>query len=451
MELRKRKTEEPVEKFLLHKVVSNSDVEGVRDALTKDSVDVDEKDPKKNTPLYIAVEKGDAKIVKILLDAGADINIKAGPGNSPLHLAVSDNKEEIFKILLDAGADIQTKNNFEKTPLHIAAKNGNKEIIKKLLDAGANVNDINFSGMTPLYEAVCSIFNCKEEIVKLLLGSGADVGIKNWDGDTALQYALDKENFSVASILIEAGLNVNSQNKSGKTVLHFAAMQCKNSIIEWLLSHGIDTNIKDFGQEWTPMHWAAFKNKGTSHLKTIELLAQNGADIYAKNDKGETPFEVLTKKTSDTETLEKFMKCMTNGEELVETNKKKRKADDWESEDEKEFQTKCPKVEKKESPKESLTIADMFRIKTAQKKKEEEDKDVVVVKESFEPGHDTIVDMIRKIKTEVAEIRKEQSENQDKDWKAKLEEKIDEVCKENKDLKKRISSLEAKLKKTKKK
>ena len=37
-------------------------------------------------PLHIAAEKGLWKIVKILLDAGADVNVKMENGSTPLHL-----------------------------------------------------------------------------------------------------------------------------------------------------------------------------------------------------------------------------------------------------------------------------------------------------------------------------------------------------------------------------
>jgi ankyrin repeat protein len=55
------------------------------------------------------------------------------------------------KILVDAGVNIDAKDNYGNTPLHEAARQGNINIIMSLVAKGAEINAINNYGDTPLH------------------------------------------------------------------------------------------------------------------------------------------------------------------------------------------------------------------------------------------------------------------------------------------------------------
>lgn len=86
------------------------------------------------------------EIVQLLLEHGADIN-NVGPADgwsskcgTPLHLAVHNRNARLVKLLLDNGADTGLKNcyNDNQTPLQLAQSNGSSpEIIKLLREAEA--------------------------------------------------------------------------------------------------------------------------------------------------------------------------------------------------------------------------------------------------------------------------------------------------------------------------
>ena len=97
---------------------------------------VNAKDRKGATPLYRAVLWGDTKILNLLLAHGADINIKALEGDTPLHVAAIHGASK-SKWLLEHGAEVNAKNKRGDTPLSLAQKYNHVEIINLLKSAGA--------------------------------------------------------------------------------------------------------------------------------------------------------------------------------------------------------------------------------------------------------------------------------------------------------------------------
>jgi len=88
--------------------------------------------------------------VKYLIQKGADINNAtgwtdyghSGKGLRPLHMAARSGCTEAIKLLLDAGADIDVRaNEFRGAALAIAAYHGNIKSVKYLLERGADVDD----------------------------------------------------------------------------------------------------------------------------------------------------------------------------------------------------------------------------------------------------------------------------------------------------------------------
>lgn len=98
--------------------------------------------------LMLAIENNNVKSAKTMIknkdSLGININDTGvrGDGYSALHKAVDKGNDEIVKILIDAGADvdIRTTDYFENTPLLLAAYNGNLTIAKLLVEAGADID-----------------------------------------------------------------------------------------------------------------------------------------------------------------------------------------------------------------------------------------------------------------------------------------------------------------------
>eukprot|EP00826_Nyctotherus_ovalis_P056477 TRINITY_DN7632_c0_g1_i3.p1 TRINITY_DN7632_c0_g1~~TRINITY_DN7632_c0_g1_i3.p1 ORF type:complete len:217 (-),score=51.48 TRINITY_DN7632_c0_g1_i3:146-796(-) len=109
---------------------------------------------------------GDMEGIELCLSEKIDVNTQDQYKNSPLHMACANGFEEIVRILLKAGAKIDILNESKNTPLHWAAYNGHTGIVKLLLENGANPNFKNEFDRTPLDEA---IMNEREDIVDMLI------------------------------------------------------------------------------------------------------------------------------------------------------------------------------------------------------------------------------------------------------------------------------------------
>lgn len=95
-----------------------------------------------DTVLHMAAMDGHPDIVKLLLDAGMNVDVRNKYGATPLNHASVLGRYDVVKMLLNAGADVNAET-FEShdngdTPVEVAAWNGNGRVVKLLLDSGAN-------------------------------------------------------------------------------------------------------------------------------------------------------------------------------------------------------------------------------------------------------------------------------------------------------------------------
>lgn len=123
---------------------------------------------KGKSALAYSVIKKNVDIVKLLLLNNADITIDKEP---ILYTALIYYEYRIVKLLLDAGVDIDVRDGWGDTPLTKACKEGYTDAVKLLIEYGADVNYADKKGKKPLYYAINS--SKKNEIIKLLVDEGA--------------------------------------------------------------------------------------------------------------------------------------------------------------------------------------------------------------------------------------------------------------------------------------
>ncbi len=98
----------------------------------------------RTAPLHEAAAYGRIRIVKLLLENGAYVNIRNEGGETPLHYAACHGHIKAMEILLENGADVHQKGTGCGTPLQWAARNNQINAAKLLIEHGANVNDLSY-------------------------------------------------------------------------------------------------------------------------------------------------------------------------------------------------------------------------------------------------------------------------------------------------------------------
>lgn len=197
------------------------------------TINVKSKD-KGQTPLFIAVMYNYNEIAKLLINAGANLNLFDKQHNTVLIYACKNKNYELVYSLIKAGVNINNmdrKNNY--TALHIACQMSTYKIVNILLKSGANVNVQTKEGNTPLIYG-CSD-NTDEEIVNLLLEYNADINITNIYGMHALMAACIGNNLSIVKIIMNAGgkMQINIPDINGLTPIMLVS--ASPSIMKFLL------------------------------------------------------------------------------------------------------------------------------------------------------------------------------------------------------------------------
>jgi ankyrin repeat protein len=131
--------------------VNRNDVAAVKKLIAQ-GVNVSELNANQDAPLVMAAYKGYSEIVKLLLEAGADVTaVDPGMKATALHAAAYAGRTEAARLLVQYKIDIDKQGPFNGyTALHDAIWQNNVETAKVLIDAGANLNLKSHSGQTPL-------------------------------------------------------------------------------------------------------------------------------------------------------------------------------------------------------------------------------------------------------------------------------------------------------------
>ncbi|MBP3499228.1 MAG: ankyrin repeat domain-containing protein [Akkermansia sp.] len=321
--------------------------------------------PPGDSYLSLATARGDARVLQMLLAAGADVNTPNQEGHYALGSAAAQGKADHVRILLEAGADVNAVDGNGDTALLNAAWATNPESLQILLAAGAQVNLTNKKGETALMWAA---FVGNAPHVAALLAAGADKTLRNADGLTAaeiithitisrhspaMEYPLGQEmaytaiyghlngtpsaeltplmqavlmrNPEDVSALLADGADVNAASALGRTALMMAADTHQPEKVELLLSAGADVHARDL-QGNTALILAQLEQRGflncyswervphgeNAMTRCTQLLLAAGADARACNRAGQNALMTASYRRSFTPDAEAAFRLLIN-------------------------------------------------------------------------------------------------------------------------------------------
>jgi len=248
------------------------------------------------TALLYASRDGLAEMARVLVAAGADLELGDANGIRPLLMSLLNGHLDVARVLVEAGADRDADDFWGRTPLFAAVEHRNLDMnnrdqddpqdngidrapfydfIADLLERGVDVNArtrelfpqrrflyslgdvswVDFTGQTAFLRAALS---GDTAVMRLLLAHGADPNLPTFAGTTPLMAAAGV-NWVVAQtytespealldavkLCIELGADVNATNSMGLSALLGAVNRGSNDIIRYLAAQGADLHVVD--------------------------------------------------------------------------------------------------------------------------------------------------------------------------------------------------------------
>ncbi|XP_059171165.1 putative ankyrin repeat protein RF_0381 [Physella acuta] len=280
-------------------VLSEGRVNGcleIIDILIKAGSDINQTNEKLESPLHVAIKGKDYNSVKNLVHYNPVVRVLDQNKTTQFNL---DNKTACTKmihLLINQGAALNIADEHGKTPLHYCVEKMDLDYVNILIEAGADVNITDEKQETALICAAKILLQIRsmdkemiEEVMKIfltLITAEARVNVSDVAGNTALHYAVQSKNVDMVQRLIDAGADVTVSNNRGETVLHVAAKYRCIKITDILLNVEKSfeiINAKDLYTEKPPLklrnfyHFQSFKKKPTTPLE-IALYERNTQD-----------------------------------------------------------------------------------------------------------------------------------------------------------------------------
>ncbi|KAI1523435.1 Arp Ankyrin repeat, partial [Pyrenophora tritici-repentis] len=267
------------------------------------TIELDTKDARRRTPLYVAVDKGSSVLTRMLLDNGADANAQGGDYRNALQAASERGHTEVVKLLLDKGADVNAQGGLHGNALQAASERGHTEVVKLLLDKGADIALSDENGFTPINAASS---NGHSAVARLLLERGAcivahgadrhcdtimnlfafwghldllrlaheqshaDVHLPQIHGRTPLHLAARGGHMDTFQYLISLGLDPTTMDVKGDDVLCYASSGGSLDIVNAILGRS-PKRLRESTQ-WDPLHWAC----RAGNVEVVRLLIEEG-------------------------------------------------------------------------------------------------------------------------------------------------------------------------------
>lgn len=258
-------------------------------------------------PLHRAVFLGQVAIARLLLDAGAEVDVRNSRRMTPLHQAAEDAQIDLVKLLITKGAEIDAMDECQYTPLAGAAVYADIDTCSLLLDHGADLEGAA-GGSSPLGGAA---WYPNPETFRFLLGRGASAegraGVPPARRPLHAAASSLSPDLDIMANLVAAGADVNARGHDGSrsgcievTALHSAAESGNVEAVRFLLDAGADIEARDdrgrttvrrlverrlllFSSDRKELPLRDFE------VATLDLLVQRGADIEAPDQNGVTP------------------------------------------------------------------------------------------------------------------------------------------------------------------
>ncbi|KAH8817552.1 hypothetical protein DL96DRAFT_389588 [Flagelloscypha sp. PMI_526] len=227
------------------------------------------------SPLEAASSKRNLKIVRFLLERGANVNAHGGMYGSALQAGAEAGSLEIVRFLVERGADVNASGGTYASALQAGAKAGSLEIVRFLVEQGAEVNASGGEHGSALQAAA---LHGSLETVRFLVEKGADVNASGGSFGSALQAGATSGGLEIVRFLVEKGADVNANGGFSGSALQNGASIGSLEIVRFLVEKGADVNV--IGRYPETALDAAQDSRWTDRDELVQFLKSCGAKTW---------------------------------------------------------------------------------------------------------------------------------------------------------------------------
>lgn len=196
---------------------------------------LESRDPTGWTPLQEAAYRGNAAMVRLLLSRGAHVEARENGGRTALIWATGWGDDlETARLLLDAGADVNVSTPMGESVLMSTLMFGSEQMVDLLLDRGARLPTAPSQVGKAIY---LSASNGLDRPFGLAVAEAERQGMP-WRQIVSLHQVARGGSLAIAKRLMEGGADVNATEIHGSTPLQIAAENGHVELVEWLVRNG---------------------------------------------------------------------------------------------------------------------------------------------------------------------------------------------------------------------
>jgi ankyrin repeat protein len=244
----------------------------------------------RHTPLHVAAKSGYPRVVRLLVDAKADVNVLTTTGAAPIHFAAASGSSEAVTILLDAGADPNVREpQWGQTPLMFAAAAGRTDAVNRLLARGADVRAtakvVDISARNRQDGAESRARNARIAEIQKQLAAAKAAAASAAGGSAAARPPRGRGDADSGGEPEPLGYADLVGAQGGLSALLLASREGFDETVIALLDGGADINQVSAADHTSPLLMATING----HFDLAMQLLARGADVRLASDAGATP------------------------------------------------------------------------------------------------------------------------------------------------------------------